>query len=134
MKKIEHVGIAVRDLEVSNGLYEKLLGVAPYKREAVVSEGVMTSFFQVGPNKLELLQATDGESPIAKFLERRGEGMHHIAFEVDDIGKEMERLRSEGFQLLSERPKRGADNKWVAFVHPKGTNGVLVELCQEIKE
>ena len=123
MEKIEHIGIAVKDLEVSNGLFAKLLGVAHYKMEEVASEGVRTSFFRAGPSKVELLEATDENSPIAKFLEKRGEGIHHIAFDVED-----------GFTLLSERPKKGADNKWVAFLHPKGTNGVLVELCQEINE
>ena len=132
MKKIEHLGIAVKNLETSNALFEKLLGVAPYKQEAVVSEGVLTSFFQKGPNKIELLAATEPDGPIAKFLERKGEGIHHVAFEVDDIKAEMARLKTEGFTLLSEEPKKGADNKWVAFLHPKSANGVLVELCQEI--
>lgn len=131
MKKIEHVGIAVKNLEASNVLFEKLLGVAPYKKEAVVSEGVLTSFFQNGPNKIELLAATDPGGTIAKFLEKKGEGIHHVAFEVDDIVSEMARLKQEGFTLLNEEPKKGADNKWVAFVHPKSANGVLVELCQE---
>lgn len=134
MEKIEHIGIAVRDLEVSNGLFAKLLGVAPYKMEEVASEGVRTSFFRAGPNKVELLEATDENSPIAKFLEKRGEGIHHIAFAVEDLVSEMARLKEEGFALLDERPKKGADNKWVVFLHPKGTNGVLVELCQEINE
>lgn len=133
MKKIEHLGIAVRDLEASNTLFEKLLGVAPYKQEEVASEGVLTSFFKNGPNKIELLAATEPEGPIAKFLEKKGEGIHHVAFEVDDIVTEMARLKQEGFTLLSDQPKRGADNKWVAFVHPKSANGVLIELCQEIK-
>lgn len=133
MKKIEHIGIAVKNLEVSNGIYQKLLGVASYKQEVVESEGVRTSFFQCGPNKIELLEATKGDSPIAKFIEKRGEGIHHIAFDVDDILLEMDRLRNEGFVLLNEKPKKGADNKWVAFVHPKETNGVLIELCQEVK-
>ncbi len=133
MKKIEHLGIAVHDLDVSNMLFEKLLGVAPYKQEAVASEGVLTSFFQNGPNKIELLAATEPDGPIAKFLEKKGEGIHHVAFEVDDIKAEMARLKQEGFTLLNEEPKKGADNKWVAFVHPKSANGVLVELCQEIK-
>ncbi|SNR60591.1 methylmalonyl-CoA epimerase [Maribacter sedimenticola] len=134
MKKIEHLGIAVHNMQDSNKLFEKLLGVAPYKQEEVASEGVMTSFFQNGPNKIELLAATDPTGPIAKFLEKKGEGIHHVAFEVDDIKAEMERLKHEGFTLLNEKPKKGADNKWVAFVHPKSANGVLVELCQEIKE
>ena len=133
MKKIEHIGIAVKNLEVSNKIYEKLLGVASYKEEEVATEGVKTSFFQVGPNKIELLEATNDNSPIAKFIEKRGEGIHHIAFDVEDILEGMERLQQEGFVLLNEKPKKGADNKWVAFLHPKETNGVLVELCQEIK-
>ena len=134
MKKIEHVGIAVKNLEDSNALFEKLLGIPPYKQEEVASEGVLTSFFQNGPNKIELLAATEPNGPIAKFLDKKGEGIHHIAFEVDDILTEMERLQKEGFILLNEKPKKGADNKWVAFVHPKSANGVLVELCQEIRE
>jgi methylmalonyl-CoA/ethylmalonyl-CoA epimerase len=128
------LGIAVKDLETSNILFKKLLGAAHYKVEDVLSEGVKTSFFKAGPNKIELLEATDKDSPIAKFLERKGEGIHHIAFEVDDIVLEMERLKAEGFIILNEVPKKGADNKLVAFVHPKTSNGVLVELCQEIKE
>ena len=134
MDKIEHIGIAVRDLGESNSLFTKLLGAGPYKMEEVASEGVRTSFFKSGPNKVELLEATDPDSPIAKFLEKKGEGIHHIAFAVDDIGAEIQRLRKEGFKVLNETPKKGADNKLVAFLHPKGTNGVLVELCQEIKE
>lgn len=133
MNKIEHIGIAVKNLAESNLLFEKLLGVASYKQEEVESEGVKTSFFQSGPNKIELLEATNPESPIAKFLEKKGEGIHHIAFDVDDIVSEIKRLKNEGFIVLNETPKRGADNKLVAFLHPKGTNGVLVELCQEIK-
>ncbi|WP_318343099.1 methylmalonyl-CoA epimerase [Flagellimonas baculiformis] len=133
MDKIEHIGIAVKDLETSNQLFAKLLGVPPYKMEEVASEGVRTSFFESGPNKVELLEATSTDSPIAKFLEKRGEGIHHIAFAVEDIVSELARLKEEGFQLLNETPKKGADNKLVAFLHPKGTNGVLVELCQEIK-
>lgn len=133
MRKIEHIGIAVRDLEISNMLFEKLLGVSAYKMEEVASEGVKTSFFMNGPNKIELLEATNGDSPIAKFLEKKGEGIHHIAFDVEDIVSEIERLKSEGFLVLNEVPKKGADNKLVAFLHPKGTNGVLIELCQEIK-
>ena len=132
MKKIEHLGIAVKDMETSNTLFERLLGVEPYKQETVASEGVLTSFFLKGPNKIELLASTDPTGPIAKFLEKKGEGIHHVAFEVDDIVSEMARLKKEGFTLLSEKPKKGADNKWVAFVHPKSANGVLVELCQEI--
>jgi methylmalonyl-CoA/ethylmalonyl-CoA epimerase len=134
MKKIEHLGIAVKNMDDSNALFEKLLGVAPYKQEEVASEGVMTSFFQNGPNKIELLAATESDGPIAKFLEKKGEGIHHVAFEVEDIVAEMERLKKEGFTLLNEKPKKGADNKLVAFVHPKTANGVLVELCQEIRE
>nr|WP_297786919.1 methylmalonyl-CoA epimerase [uncultured Allomuricauda sp.] len=134
MDKIEHIGIAVKDLEASNALFEKLLGVPHYKIEEVASEGVKTSFFQSGPNKIELLEATKPDSPIAKYLEKKGEGIHHVAFAVEDILSEMERLKGEGFVVLNETPKKGADNKLVAFLHPKGTNGVLVELCQEIKE
>jgi methylmalonyl-CoA/ethylmalonyl-CoA epimerase len=133
MNKIEHIGIAVKDLEVSNLLFEKLFGVPAYKSEAVESEGVITSFFQNGPNKIELLAATSPESPIAKFLDKKGEGIHHIAFDVTDIIEEVERLKSEGFVVLNEIPKKGADNKLVVFLHPKSTNGVLIELCQEIK-
>ena len=134
MKKIEHIGIAVKDLKSANDLYAKMLGAAPYKQEEVEREGVMTSFFQVGPNKIELLEATKEDSPIAKYIDKRGEGVHHIAFEVEDIRAEMKRLKEDGFRLLSEEPKRGADNKMVAFVHPKSANGVLVELCETIKE
>lgn len=134
MNKIEHIGIAVKNLEASNQLFEKLLGVSNYKMEDVLSEGVKTSFFKTGPNKIELLEASDVDSPIAKFIEKKGEGIHHIAFEVDDIVAEIERLKTEGFTILNETPKKGADNKLVAFVHPKTANGVLVELCQEIKE
>ncbi|MDN3675123.1 methylmalonyl-CoA epimerase [Flavobacterium branchiarum] len=133
MNKIEHIGIAVKDIEVSNLLFEKLFGVPAYKSEAVESEGVITSFFQTGPNKIELLAATSPDSPIAKFLEKKGEGIHHIAFDVLDIVAEVERLKSEGFVVLNEIPKKGADNKLVVFLHPKSTNGVLIELCQEIK-
>ena len=131
--KIEHIGIAVKNIEESNVLFEKLLGVPSYKSEEVESEGVLTSFFQTGTNKIELLMATNPESPIARFLEKKGEGIHHIAFDVDDIIAEIERLKSEGFVLINEVPKKGADNKLVVFLHPKNTNGVLVELCQEIK-
>ena len=133
MRKIEHIGIAVKSLEVSNVLFEKLFGQPPYKEEEVASEGVKTSFFMNGPNKIELLEATNPESPIAKFLEKKGEGIHHIAFDVNDINEEVIRLKNEGFVILNEIPKKGADNKLVAFLHPKGTNGVLIELCQEIK-
>ncbi|TXN37698.1 methylmalonyl-CoA epimerase [Flagellimonas hymeniacidonis] len=134
MDKIEHIGIAVKNLEESNILFEKLLGRPYYKMEEVLSEGVRTSFFKSGPNKVELLEATNADSPIAKFLEKKGEGIHHIAFAVEDIESEIARLQNEGFTVLNEVPKKGADNKLVAFLHPKGTNGVLVELCQEIKE
>lgn len=133
MKKIEHLGIAVKDLEASNLLFEKLLGAAHYKMEEVASEGVNTSFFKVGPNKIELLEATNADSPIAKYIEKKGEGIHHIAFEVTDIKAELARLKKEGFTILNDEPKKGADNKWVAFLHPKTTNGVLIELCQEIE-
>ena len=133
MHKIEHIGIAVNDLGASNLLFEKLFGTPPYKQEEVISEGVKTSFFMNGPNKIELLEATNPESPIAKFLEKKGEGIHHIAFDVDDIIAEMARLKKEGFVVLNETPKKGADNKLVAFLHPKGTNGVLIELCQEMR-
>lgn len=133
MHKIEHIGIAVKSLETSNELFKKLFGTAHYKTEGVASEGVMTSFFQIGPNKIELLEATSSDSPIAKFIEKKGEGIHHIAFEVDDIEAEMNRLSAEGFTLLNASPKKGADNKLICFLHPKGTNGVLIELCQEIK-
>jgi methylmalonyl-CoA/ethylmalonyl-CoA epimerase len=130
---VEHIGIAVKSCEEANKLFTKLLGAAPYKAETVESEAVNTSFFSVGNTKIELLEATAEHSAIAKFIERKGEGIHHIAFEVADIHAEMERLRGEGFQLLNEAPKRGADNKLVCFIHPKSANGVLVELCQEIK-
>lgn len=132
MNKIEHVGIAVKNLEEANKTYEALLGVAPYKSETVESEGVATSFFQTGPNKIELLGALNEDSPIAKYIAKKGEGIHHIAFAVDDIVAEMERLKKEGFTVLNEQPKKGADNKRVVFLHPKTSHGVLVELCQEI--
>ena len=131
--KIEHIGIAVKSLKDADKLYTDLLGIAPYKMETVESEGVNTSFFQLGESKIELLEATKPESAIAKFIEKRGEGMHHIAFAVDDIYAEMERLREAGYRLLNEKPKRGADNKLVCFIHPKNCHGVLVELCQEIE-
>jgi methylmalonyl-CoA/ethylmalonyl-CoA epimerase len=133
-KKIEHIGIAVKDLAAGNALFAKIFDNTHYKTEAVKSEGVKTSFFKIGSNKIELLEASNPESPIAKFIEKRGEGIHHIAFEVEDIEAEMQRLENEGFTLLNKTPKRGADNKLVCFLHPKGTNGVLIELCQEIKE
>ncbi len=132
MQKIEHIGIAVKSIETSNSIFEKILNTAPYKMEEVVSEGVLTSFFKIGDSKIELLEATREDSPIAKFIEKKGEGIHHIAFEVKDIRAEMQRLENEGFTLLNAEPKRGADNKLVCFLHPKGTNGVLIELCQNI--
>lgn len=134
MKKIDHIGIAVKNMAESNELFRKLMGQPHYKIEVVDSEKVATSFFQIGESKIELLEASDPESPIAKFIEKRGEGIHHIAFEVDDIRAEIERLESEGFVALNHEPKRGADNKLVAFLHPKSSNGVLVELCQSIPE
>ncbi len=134
LTNVEHIGIAVRDMAAANELFAKLLNVLPYKAESVETEGVVTSFFRVNKTKIELLEATTPDSPIAKFLDKKGEGIHHLAFEVDDIVSEMGRLKGEGFTLLSEVPKRGADNKWVCFMHPKGTNGVLIELCQEIKQ
>ena len=133
MEKIEHIGIAVKNILEANKIYEALLGVAPYKSERVESEGVETSFFKCGESKIELLEALNPDSPIAKFIEKRGEGIHHIAFAVKDIQIEMERLKKEGFVVLNETPKKGADNKLVAFLHPKSTNGILVELCQEIE-
>lgn len=133
MNKIEHIGIAVNSLEKSIDVYQKLLNTDCYKTELVVSELVNTAFFKTGENKVELLEGTAPESAIAKFIEKKGEGIHHIAFAVDDILAEMERLKQEGFVLLNEQPKKGADNKMVCFVHPKDTNGILIELCQEIK-
>lgn len=134
MKKIEHIGIAVKDLDASNELFSALFGKKHYKIEDVESEGVKTSFFQAGPNKIELLQATNESSPIAKFIEKKGEGIHHIAFAVENIEKEVKRLTKKGFQILNNVPKKGADNKLIVFLHPKSTNGVLIELCQEIKQ
>lgn len=134
MNKIEHIGIAVNNLSQANKNYSKLLGKPHYKTETVASESVETSFFQIGESKIELLQATSPESAIHKFLEKKGEGIHHIAFAVDDIEKEIERLKAEGFQPISQKPKPGADNKLVFFFHPKSANGVLIELCQEIEE
>lgn len=130
---LEHIGIAVKDLSQSNTLFEQLLGIAPYKSEEVASEKVITSFFRTGTSKVELLASTNEDSPIAKFIEKRGEGIHHVAFEVEDIEAEMKRLAAEGFRLLNDVPKRGADNKLVCFIHPKSANGVLVELCQSIR-
>ena len=133
MKKVEHIGIAVKDLNNSNKLFQQLFNQSAYKVETVDSEHVSTSFFQLGDTKIELLEATSKDSVIAKFIDKKGEGIHHIAFEVDDIYAEMERLKKEGFQLINETPKKGADNKLVCFLHPKSSNGVLIELCQEIK-
>ncbi|MDQ5928548.1 MAG: methylmalonyl-CoA/ethylmalonyl-CoA epimerase [Bacteroidota bacterium] len=133
VNKIEHIGIAVKNIDDANILFEKLLGIPSYKTETVETESVVTSFFQTGTNKIELLMATNPESPIAKFLEKKGEGIHHIAFDVEDIFAEIERLKKEGFVLINESPKPGADNKMVVFLHPKYTNGVLIELCQEIR-
>jgi methylmalonyl-CoA/ethylmalonyl-CoA epimerase len=134
MKKIEHIGIAVKNFEVSVPLYEKMLNTICYKQELVASEKVNTAFFKVGDSKIELLCSTDPEGVIARYIDKKGEGIHHIAYEVEDIYTEMARMQAEGFTLLQETPKRGADNKWVCFLHPKDTGGVLVELCQEIIE
>ncbi len=131
MNKIEHIGIAVKDLAAAGRIYEKLLNTSVYKTEEVRGEAVKTAFLQSGPNKIELLEATSSNSVINQFIEKRGEGLHHIAFDVDDIEAEMVRLKAEGFILLSDQPKTGADNKLVCFLHPKSTNGVLIELCQE---
>lgn len=133
MKNIDHIGIAVKDLSLSIPLFERLLKTPCYKTEMVESERVNTAFFQTGESKIELVQSETADGVIAKFIEKKGEGIHHIAFEVEDILAEMKRLSDEGFQLLNESPKKGADNKWVCFLHPKGTNGVLVELCQTIR-
>ena len=132
MNKIEHIGIAVKDIQQSNELFAKLFNQEAYKMEEVVSEHVMTSFFKVGESKIELLQATHPDSPIAKFIEKKGEGIHHIAFGVSDIAAEIKRLVGEGFELIHKEPKKGANNMMIAFLHPKSTNGVLIELCQEI--
>lgn len=131
MNKLEHIGIAVSNLEESNRLFERLLGVAHYKIEEVASEGVRTSFFKVGDIKIELLEATKPDSPIAKFIEKKGEGIHHLAFATSGIEQEILQKKKEGFQILNEVPKEGADNKLIAFIHPKTTNGVLVELCAD---
>jgi methylmalonyl-CoA/ethylmalonyl-CoA epimerase len=131
MKKIEHIGIAVKDIEASNQLFSKLLNTLPYKSEAVDSEGVITSFFQIGEVKIELLQATNEESPIHKYIEKNGEGIHHLAFAVEDTNLEIARLKSEGFQMIHEKGKDGADNKLIAFLHPKSTNRVLTEICSD---
>ncbi len=133
IKKIEHVGIAVKDLEKSNKLFKKLLGQASYKTETVESENVTTSFFKIGEQKIELLKSTAENSSVSRFLDRRGEGMHHLALHVEDIPKEIQRLENEGFSFVSKTPVKGADNKMIVFLHPKTTNGVLIELCQEIK-
>ena len=132
MKKIEHIGIAVTDINKSNKLFSKIFGKENYKSEIVEYEGVITSFFQIGENKIELVEAKNPDSPISKYLQKNREGMHHIAFEVEDIEKEMERLKKEGIRLINDSPKKGADNKLICFLHPKDTNGVLIELCQEI--
>ncbi len=133
MKKIEHIGIAVKDITKSNELFAALFDEEPYKLEEVVSEGVMTSFFKIGESKIELLQATNEDSPIAKFIAKKGEGVHHVAFGVDDIDAEIKRLEGRGFTMIHKEAKKGADNMMIAFLHPKSTNGVLIELCQEIK-
>lgn len=131
--KIEHLGIAVKSLADSDSLFERLLGKGSYKKEEVEREGVVTSFYQIGESKIELLESTKSDSAISKFIEKRGEGIHHLAFGVENIEAEVERLKKEGFEFVSEEPKKGADNKLVVFLHPKSTGGVLVELCQEIK-
>jgi methylmalonyl-CoA/ethylmalonyl-CoA epimerase len=130
MLKIEHIAIAVKDMKASNSLFSKLLGKESFKEEEVAGEKVLTSFFQMGDTKIELLTALSADSAIAKFIEKKGEGIHHIAFEVADIKTEMKRLKEEGFELLNEEPKKGADNKLICFIHPKSAGGVLVELCQ----
>ena len=132
LKKIEHIGIAVKNLEQSNELFAKLFGKEHYKIEKVESEHVSTSFFMLGETKIELLEATHPDSAIAKFIEKKGEGIHHIAYDVENIHEEMERLQQEGFELINKEPKKGADNKLICFLHPKTTNGILVELCQEV--
>lgn len=131
MNKIEHIGIAVKDLESAHKIFADVLNTPMYKSETVESEHVTTAFYQVGPNKIELLQATNPEGPIAKFIEKRGEGMHHIAFDVTDIDAEIDRLQKKGYRLINETPKPGADGKKIAFLHPKSSNGVLIELCQD---
>ena len=132
INKIEHIGIAVTDLKKSEDLFKKLLGKKPYKKEEVASEGVVTSFFKIGNQKIELLKGNNSGSPIKKFIEKRKEGVHHIALHVDSIQKEVERLENLGFEFISTTPKKGADNKMIVFLHPKTTNGVLVELCEDI--
>lgn len=133
MKKVEHIGIAVKDIEKADALFSALLNASPYKREEVESESVITSFFRTGETKIELVAATGNNSAIAKFIDKKGEGIHHIAFDVDDIYAEMERLQKEGFELINKEPKKGADNKLVCFLHPRSVNGVIIELCQEIR-
>ena len=133
MKKIEHIGIAVKDIEASEMMFSKLFNRKSYKTEEVLSEGVKTSFFNMGDSKIELLSAIKDDSPIAKFISKKGEGIHHIAFEVDNIEEEVLRLKGEGFTVINDLPKKGADNKKIVFLHPKSTNGVLIELCEEIK-
>lgn len=132
MQKIEHIGIAVRSLETAIPVFEQLLGTSCYKQETVESEGVNTAFFKTGPNKVELLESARPDGVISKYIDKKGEGIHHIAFEVADIHAEMKRLKAAGFQLLQEEPKAGADQKLICFVHPKNTHGVLIELCQDI--
>jgi methylmalonyl-CoA/ethylmalonyl-CoA epimerase len=133
MRKIEHIGIAVSDIDASNKVFQKIFGKASYKSEKVESEGVVTSFFQIGENKIELVSATNTDSLISKYLSKNKESMHHIAFDVENIEKEIYRLQKEGIRILNDKPKKGADNKLICFLHPKDTNGVLIELCQEIK-
>lgn len=133
MEKLEHIGIAVKSIDTANKLFAGLLGNAHYKIEEVESEGVKTSFFEISGVKIELLEATRPDSPIAKFIEKRGEGIHHLAFEVNDIGSEMEKYQNKGYELINKEPKKGADNKMICFLHPKTTAGVLIELCQEIR-
>jgi methylmalonyl-CoA/ethylmalonyl-CoA epimerase len=133
MRKIEHIGIAVKNLYESDALFSAVLNVKPYKKEEVQSEGVLTSFFQVGESKIELLQGTNPQSTISKFIEKKGEGIHHIAFDVANIEEEITRLKAQGLEFVNDTPKKGADNKLICFLHPKKTNGVLIELCQELK-
>jgi methylmalonyl-CoA/ethylmalonyl-CoA epimerase len=134
LNKIEHIGIAVSDLENADQIFQDILNTPSYKSEAVESEGVTTSFFKVGPNKIELLQANNADSPIAKFIEKRGEGIHHIAFAVENVEEEIKRLTEKGYRLINQSPKKGADDKLIAFLHPKSSNGVLIELCQDIED
>lgn len=131
MNKIEHIGIAVKNIESANKIFSDVLNTSPYKSEAVESEGVKTTFYQIGESKIELLEATSPESPIAKFIDKRGEGIHHIAFDVANVQEEIDRLKEKGYTLIHQQPKDGADNKLIAFMHPKDTSGVLIELCQE---